>query len=71
MWRDPEGGVVFQLEKHIRCKVYKFKRLLLVDVRTLVNDAPSKKGVSLAPELLLKVLAWPDWQLVVNKVKSA
>ena len=68
-WRDPEGSIVFLLDKNTKAKVYKFKNHLLVDIRSFFKDAPTKKGISLAPALFNKLLDWSDWQVVVNKVK--
>ena len=68
-WRDPEGAIVMELDKYHKCKIYKFKGMLLVDVRQFFKDNPTKKGISMAPEIFDKITSWTDWESVVNKIK--
>ena len=57
------------LDKGHVVKVYKFKNMLLIDIRNYYNGGPTKKGISLSPEVFDTIINWTEWKQAVVKLK--
>jgi hypothetical protein len=64
-----ETSVTAELDKGHVLKVYQFKKMLLIDIRNYYNGGPTKKGISISPELFEKIVGWNDWKTVVDKLR--
>jgi len=64
-----ETTVTAELDRGHVVKIYCFKKMLLIDIRNYYNGGPTKKGISIGPDLFEKIIAWKDWKGVVEKLK--
>ncbi|KAF4729433.1 MmpL domain protein [Perkinsus olseni] len=67
---DPDGAVIMEIDKGLKVKVYSFKGLYLVDIRSYFKGNATKKGISLKPDVYFKVAGWKDWSKAVAVVKK-
>ena len=63
-----EVSVSAELDKYHMLKVYKFKRMTLVDIRNYYNGGPTKKGIALSPEIVHVLLNWKEWRDAMQKL---
>ena len=54
--------VTTELDKTHILKVYKFKAYTLIDIRSHYSGGPTKKGISLQPEIFEKIIKWTTWK---------
>jgi hypothetical protein len=66
---DKEVSVSIELDRGHMMKVYKFKQMLLVDVRNFYNGGPTKKGISIQPDIFEKIAHWGEWEQAADKLK--
>jgi hypothetical protein len=64
-----EVKVSIELDKSIQIGVSRFKNMTLIDVRSFYNGAPTKKGVSLKPDMFRAVVEWDQWKEAVAKLR--
>lgn len=69
MRENDEVSVSIELDRGHQVRVSKFKQMTLVDIRSFYNGGPTKKGISLAPEIIEKVFTCPEWKAAVAKLK--
>jgi hypothetical protein len=62
--------VTAQLDRGHVVKVYEFKKILLIDIRNYYNGGPTKKGISISPEMFEKLVSWNNWKTIVDKLTS-
>ncbi|KAF4660308.1 MmpL domain protein [Perkinsus chesapeaki] len=67
---DPDGAVIIEVDKGLKMKVYSFKGMYLVDIRSYFKGNATKKGISLKPDVYFKVAEWKDWTKAVAVVKK-
>ena len=60
--------VSIELDRGHQIGVSKFKSMMLIDVRNYYNGAPTKKGISLKPELFRMIANLEDWKEAVRKL---
>ncbi len=63
-----EITVSAELDKYHMLKIYKFKHMTLVDVRNYFRGGPTKKGISLSPEIVETLLEWKEWKDAMQKL---
>lgn len=66
---DKEITVSLELDKYNIVRVSKFKKLMLIDIRNFYNGGPTKKGISLAPEIFRKIADWSEWKEALVKLR--
>lgn len=69
---NAEGEIVFEISEYVKLKVYTFKGRLLVDIRNFFKGNPTKKGISVSPEIMETVLnkhSWKEWSQMIAKLK--
>ena len=66
---DKKVSVSIELDRGHMMKVYKFKQMLLVDVRNFYNGGPTKKGISIQPDIFEKISHWGEWKQAADKLK--
>jgi hypothetical protein len=68
MREDGSVKVSIELDRGHQIGVSKFKNMILVDVRSFYNGAPTKKGISLKPEQFRTLVDWSEWKEAVAKL---
>jgi hypothetical protein len=67
--RDGSETIVSaELDKYHMIKVSKFKHMTLVDIRNYYNGGPTKKGISMSPEIVESLLNWTEWKSAMQKL---
>lgn len=67
-----DGGdvkVSAELDKNYQIGVSRFKNMTLIDIRNYYNGGPTKKGISLKPDLFRAIAEWDEWKEAVSKLK--
>ncbi|EER03111.1 conserved hypothetical protein [Perkinsus marinus ATCC 50983] len=67
---DPDGAIIMEIDKGLKLKVYSFKGMYLVDIRSYFKGNATKKGISLKPDVYFKIANWTDWSKAVAVVKK-
>ena len=63
-----EVYITAELDAYHVVKIYKFKNMILIDVRNLYKGAPTKKGISLPPDAFAKMVGWEGWKAAVQQL---
>jgi hypothetical protein len=64
-----ETTVSMELDKYNVVRVSKFKKMMLIDIRNFYNGGPTKKGISLQPDLYKKIANWSEWKDALKKLR--
>lgn len=65
---DKETVAYIELDAYHKVKVYLFKKMLLVDIRSYYSGGPTKKGISVSPETFEKIVNVSEWKDAVKKL---
>ncbi len=65
-----EINAYLELDAYHKVRVYMFKKLLLVDIRNYYSGGPTKKGISVSPEVFSKIVNLANWKDAVKKLSK-
>ncbi len=60
--------VSMELDKSHQVGISKFKAMVLIDVRNFYNGGPTKKGISMKPDVFNTVVNFDGWKEAVAKL---
>lgn len=56
------------LDQYTKVRVYLFKKMLLIDIRSYYNGGPTKKGISVSHDVFERIVNVREWREAVKKL---